>query len=68
MFTFGISYSILNFVLNKEINNGLEKYLELHYDADAMKRDLKNIGITISAKFYDKEEVQSQVEKGSKSQ
>ncbi|CAI2382051.1 unnamed protein product [Moneuplotes crassus] len=66
IFTFGMTYTVLDFLINKEITNGLEQYLELHYDADAMKRDLEETGISIKAKYYDKEEVQSQVDKKEK--
>ena len=60
--------SSLNYFLDSEISKqSLDKYFELPYDADLMKKDLEEIGITIKAKFYNKDEVQKQVdEKSSK--
>ena len=66
--TYGFSQYVLHYVLRKSVDKrGLGQYLELHYDADAMRADLENVGIKIKARFYDKEEVQDQVERNSKS-
>ena len=68
VFTYGISYFVLSYIVKNEIKKqDLDKYLELHYDAAAIRADLEKIGIYIKVKYYNEEEVQNQVEQASKS-
>ena len=61
--TLGFSHYVLTYFMNSEITKkSLDKYFDLPYDADMMRKDLEEIGIKIKAKYYNKEEVQKHVD------
>ena len=40
---------------------GMDKYFSLDLDADMMKKDLEEMGITVNAKYFNAKEVQAKV-------
>jgi MarR-like DNA-binding transcriptional regulator SgrR of sgrS sRNA len=62
--TYFFNKTVMETIYNSDLKQmGMEKYFEMDLDADMMRNDLSQMGITVQARFYDAKKVKEMADK-----